>query len=183
MDTKRICINFFMILFFISNFMGGTKMQSSELDPNIHHYLGIELNMQVWNLINKADRDQKDDNRMIAFALGSLYHWQKSPHFTHVNAQRGEWLISRVFVLVNSPERALEYAHKCFKITEEHDLKGFDLAYSYEALARAYALSGDNENFKKYYGLAKEAGEQIEKEEDRKLFFEDLNSEPWNGHL
>lgn len=183
MKTYSLCMYFLIMLLIINISIGGTKMDSPDLDPNIHHYLGIELNMQVWDLINKNDRDQSDNNRMIAFAMGSLYHWQNSPHFTPVNAQRGEWLISRVFALLNSPERALEHAHKCWKITEEQDLKGFDLAYSYEALARAYALNGDLDNFRKYYGLAKEEGEKLDDEEDRRLFLEDLNSEPWNGHL
>lgn len=156
-------------------------MEKHELDPNIHHYMGIELNMQVWDLLGKTDRDQNDDNRMIAFAKASLYHWYNSPNYQPVNAQRGEWMISHVYAVLNKADKALEHAENCRKLTEELDLKGFDLAYSYEAVARAYALKGDKTETEKYIKLAKETGEKIEGEEDREIFLDDLSAEPWNG--
>ncbi len=166
-------------MLFTNNTIGEENMEKPVLDPNIHHYLGIELNMQVWNLLGKADRDANDNNRMVAFAKGSLYHWHHSPHFQPVNAQRGEWLISRVYAVLNSAGKALHHALNCHELTKKLNLEDFDLAYSCEALARAYALSGDRENFEKYYKLAEKAGEKIEDAENKKLFFEDLKSEPW----
>jgi len=83
--------------------------------------------------------------------------------------------------VLNKADKALEHAENCRKLTEELDLKGFDLAYSYEAVARAYALKGDKTETEKYIKLAKETGEKIEGEEDRKIFLDDLNAEPWNG--
>lgn len=183
MNLKLIFICFILQFSLITISEGGTKLDKKDLDGNIHHFLGIDLNMQVWNLLGKTDRDQNDNNRMVAFAKGSLYHWQYSPHFKPVNAQRGEWLISRVYAVLNVADKALEHAQKCKAITEEQNLQDFDLAYSYEALARAYALSGDRENFKKYYQLAKETGKKITEEENRQVFLDDLKSEPWNGFL
>ena len=39
--------------------------------------MGIEMNIQTWNLLEKEDRNEKDDARMINFAHASLYHWRK----------------------------------------------------------------------------------------------------------
>ncbi len=52
--------------------------------------MGIELNQQTRKLLDKKDRDIQDDNRIIAFAKASLYHWQKSHEFQPVNEQRLE---------------------------------------------------------------------------------------------
>ncbi|MBN2858093.1 MAG: tetratricopeptide repeat protein [Candidatus Delongbacteria bacterium] len=160
---------------------GEQKMEKQQLDPNIHHYLGIELNMQVWNLLGKTERDKNDDNRMIAFAKGSLFHWYNSPNFEPVNAQRGEWMISHVYAVLNRAEKALEHANNCLELTEELGLKDFDLAYCYEAMARAHAAGGNKAESEKYFKLAEEAGNSIEDKESRDMFKGDLNSEPWYG--
>ena len=64
-------------------------------------------------------------------------------------------------------------------ITEEESLKDFDLAYAYECKARAFASLGDSEKMNSYFVRAKDFGEQIEIEEDRKIFFNDLYKDPW----
>ena len=156
-------------------------MEKHEMDPKIHHYMGIEMNNQVWGLLEKKDRDQQDENRMIAFAKSSLFHWYNSPNFQPVNAQRGEWMISHVYAVLNKSDKALEHALNCQKLTAELELKDFDLAYSLEALARAYAVGNNKEKFKEYIELAKKAGENIKDDEDKKYFLNDLNSEPWNS--
>ena len=113
--------------------------------------MGIELNIQTWNLLDKVDRDENDDRRMLFFAKASLYHWQKSPHFKPVNEQRGEWLISRIYAVLNQGEKSLEHANTCMDITDEESLKDFDLAYAYECKARAFASLGDSEKMNSYF--------------------------------
>ena len=46
-------------------------------EEKLHHYMGIEMNIQTWNLLGKENRDEKDNVRMINFAKSSLYHWKK----------------------------------------------------------------------------------------------------------
>jgi len=46
-------------------------------EQKMHHYMGIEMNIQTWNLLGKEDGNDKDDARMINFAHASLYHWRK----------------------------------------------------------------------------------------------------------
>ena len=153
--------------------------QEITFDQKMHHYMGIEMNIQTWNLLDKQDRTPQDDTRMVFFAHASLYHWLLSPEFKPVNEQRGEWLISRVYAVLGKGELALEHAEKCLALTEEHGFVDFDRAYAYEAMARAYAALGNKEQAKKYYDLAVQAGKEIKNEEDKKYFASDLSNPPW----
>ena len=74
---------------------------------------------------------------------------------------------------------ALSYAEETAKLTKEQDLKDFDLAYSYEALARANAAAGNKKEYAKWLEKAQKAGALISGEEDKKHFIADLESAPW----
>tara|TARA_B100000029_G_scaffold514780_1_gene618976 strand:+ start:2842 stop:3327 length:486 start_codon:yes stop_codon:yes gene_type:complete len=151
----------------------------SQSFEKIHHYMGIELNQQTWGLLGKKDRNAQDDNRMLAFAKASLYHWHRSHEFKPVNEQRGEWMISHVYAVLGKSEEALSHAKKCWMLTESLNLAGFDLAYAYEALARAHAALGNSDKMNEYFLKAKSAGEKIEGKEDQELFLSDLHQGPW----
>ncbi len=148
-------------------------------ENNIHDYMGIELNIQTWNLIMKMDRNENDDKRMLLFAKASLYHWQKSSQYKIVNKQRGEWLISHVYAVLNQGEESLTHANACMDITMNRSLKDFDLAYAYECKARAFATIGDSEKMNKCFLNAKKYGEQIEIEKNKNFFFDILYRGPW----
>ena len=64
-------------------------VESHTMNPEAHHCLGIEMNEQVWKLPGQEDRDERDNRRMEHFALPSLYHWEQSPKYAPINAQRG----------------------------------------------------------------------------------------------
>ena len=59
-------------------------------EEKLHHYMGIEMNIQTWNLLGKENRDEQDNAHMINFAKISLYHWRKSSRFERINEQRGQ---------------------------------------------------------------------------------------------
>ena len=44
------------------------------MNNNNHHYMGIEMNNQTWSLLDKKDRSEQDDIRMINYAKAFLYH-------------------------------------------------------------------------------------------------------------
>jgi hypothetical protein len=75
-------------------------------------------------------------------------------------------------------EPALFHAQECLEICQEHGYGDFDLAFAYEAVARAHAVAGDAAERDKYFKLAQEAGEQIAKEDDKQYFFAELNTVP-----
>ena len=150
-------------------------------EQKMHHYMGIEMNIQTWNLLGKEERNEKDEARMINFAHASLYHWRKSHKYRPVNEQRGQWMLSHVYAVLGKSYEALSYAEETSRLTIEQDLKDFDLAYSYEALARANAALGNKNECVKYLEKTEEAGSLISNEDDKKCFISDLESPPWFG--
>ncbi len=148
-----------------------------------HKYFGIELNKFVWSLLGKSSRTAEENEMMIHAVHASYFHWEKSGKCKPANLQRGEWLISRVYSVLNVPERALYYAARCMDITENYksEMEDFDLAYADEAMARALACSGRGEEAKKYLASAKEKGNKIAEAEAKQFFTGDLTAEPWYG--
>ena len=156
-------------------------MTDFHISPDAHHYLSIEMNQQVWKLLGQDQRDDQENRRLEHFALASMFHWHHSPKFQPLNAQRGHWLLSRVYAVLDRGQEALRQATQCLNLTKELDLKDFDRAYAHEAMARAHAAVGDADNAATHYGHALQAGEAIAGEEDRKLFVDDLTGPPWFG--
>jgi predicted Zn-dependent protease len=56
-----------------------------------------------------------------------------------------------------------------------------DFAFAYEAIARAYAVSGDRTEAIKFIERAQKAGEAIQEQADRDAFFADFNAGEWHG--
>ena len=73
-------------------------------------------------------------------------------------------------------DEALSYAKETLKITEDNNLKDFDFAYAYEAMARAHSISNDQNESKEWYKKAIISGNLIEGEKDKEYFLLDLNS-------
>jgi hypothetical protein len=90
--------------------------------------------------------------------------------------ERGEWQISRVYSVLKRGEPALYHAQRCLEICKENAIGDFDLAFAYEALARAYAAAGLRAQCEANLKLAREKGQQIEKEEDRNYFLGELKT-------
>ena len=146
------------------------------MNNNNHHYMGIEMNNQTWGLLDKKDRSEQDNIRIINFAKASLYHWRKSDKYNVENEQRGQWLISHVYAILGKSDEALSYAKETLKITEDNNLKDFDLAYAYESMARAHSISENIDESEEWYKKAKTAGDLMASDYDKEYFFVDLNS-------
>ena len=141
-----------------------------------HKRAAITLFNLVWSLLDKKDRTKQEDDKMVHAVHASRFHWGEIG--TPVEFERGEWQISRVYSVLNRPQSALYHAERCLDICKENNIGDFDIAFAYEAMARAHAVAGDKSDCEKYIKLAKEAGEQIEKKEDKDLFFNDLKTVP-----
>jgi hypothetical protein len=118
---------------------------------------------------------------MLYAAYACAYHWRFAG--TAVHQQRGEWLISRVHVELGHSGEALRHAERCFELTESNKdlMKDFDIAYAYEGLARACALTGDRSRASEFFDLAQKAGNAIADEEDRSIFKGDFTGGEWYG--
>ncbi len=143
-------------------------------EKTLHRQFAIDLFNQTWDLIDKEDRDQTEIDRMIHSAHASRYHWEVAGEA--VNIARGEWQISRVYAVLQRIEPCLYHAQRCLAITKENNLKGFDLAFAYEAMARACYLAGDNSRAEEFISHAEEAGKEIQDKDDRDYFFSELRT-------
>jgi len=95
--------------------------------------LGVDLFNDTWRLIETRE----NDSLMIDCAHASAYHWAVAPECLPENRARSEWLLARVYSLVGREEPALHHARRCLALCEAHGLADWDLAFAYEALARA----------------------------------------------
>ena len=86
-----------------------------------------------------------------------------------------------VVAVLESGEQSVVHAMHCFELTQQLRLRGFDLAYAHEALARAQAAAGDPVAAARHYEDALQAADEISGPQDRKLFLDDLKSPPWFG--
>ena len=126
--------------------------------------------------MEKKDRTTEEGEKMIHAAHASRFHWGEIG--TAVEFERGEWQISRMYTVLNRPQPALYHAKRCLVICKENNIGDFDIAFAYEAMARAYAIAGKKDERERYNQLAKKAGEKIRKKEDREYFFSELKTVP-----
>ncbi len=157
--------------------MGGESYPKGD----VHLELARSLNGEVWSLLGKPDRTRDDDYRMIHAAHASCYHWLHSG--TELHQQRGEWLIARVYSVLNAAGAAMRHALRCYTLTESHDglMRDSDRAYAYEALARAHAVAHNAQKATEFRQLARSAGEAITRPQDREIFQNDFEGGDWCG--
>lgn len=142
----------------------------------IHRKFGVDLFNEVWGFLEKPERTVEENDTMLHAAHASRYHWGIVGE--PVNFARGEWQVSRVYSVLNRSEPALYHARRSLEICLANQIGDFDLAFAYEALARAAAVGGEREAAQKYYAQAKEAGDAIQEAEDKAWFMTNLESIP-----
>ncbi|WP_026691731.1 hypothetical protein [Alteribacter aurantiacus] len=128
----------------------------------------------TWDLIEKEERTTADDLLMIHMAHASRFHWGEIG--TPIEFARGEWQISRVYALTGMAESALYHAKHCLEICTDNRIGDFDLAFAYEAIARAYHTANDRIQYERYLEKAEQAADDIDKMEDRDYFLSELES-------
>jgi len=148
----------------------------NELEQAFHRRFAAQLFNRTWELLDKQDRTAEEAMEMLHAAHASRSHWGKIG--APVNLARGEWQVSRVYAVLGRGEAALVHARRCLEICQANAIGDFDLAFAYEALARAHAVSGEIEQCRRNLKLARIAAEQIDGEEDRKLLLDDLATVP-----
>lgn len=146
------------------------------ITPEIHKILATQCFNDTWELIDNPKRGPHEDDLMLQTAFASRYHWAQvgGP----LEFARGEWLISRVYILLVNGQAALEHAALSLMWCETNQIGDFDLAFAYEAMARANAVFGLAVEAHHYTSLARAAAENIASEEDRSYFLRELSSIP-----
>jgi len=146
----------------------------TEIDSALHRQLGVDLFNLVWDYLEKPERTGQEDDTMLNAAHASRFHWEQAG--TAVNLARGEWQISRVYAVLQRPEPAKYHATRTLEICQANGIGDFDLAFAYEALARASAVAGNDEDSGRWLELARQAITGIQDADDRALVEKDLAS-------
>ena len=125
-----------------------TKTENIEF----HEKLAKGAFNNTWDYLEKKNRTAEDNLNMIHTVHASRYHLGvlvSEGKGGPINLQRGEWIISRVYTVLERGEPALFHAKKCLELTEKHKIGDFDLAFAYEAMARSSALLKNKKDFEK----------------------------------
>jgi tetratricopeptide (TPR) repeat protein len=140
--------------------------------------LAAQLFNETWRLLELEGRSRDDDDRMIHTAHASRYHWGQVPGVTPAHLARGEWQISRVYAVLGRPEPALHHARRVLDLCQENGIGDWDLAFAYEALARAHAVAGDTAQARHHTDQALAAAHDIAEDDERALVLADLETIP-----
>lgn len=147
--------------------------ESTSGEKEWHRTFATSLFNLTWDLLDKPDRTTEENDKMVHAAHASRYHWGEIG--TPVEFERGEWQISRVYAALGRPEPALAHAERCLAICTENEIGDFDIAFAYEATARAYAVAGDAAKSRVYVDLGTQAAGQIPDADNRTYFLGELN--------
>ena len=155
--------------------------QKTFTEAEAQRFFAIQFHNKARDLLEKSDRTKEETELLIDYAHASLAHWRSAG--TPINHQRGVWLLSRVYSVLGQVAPALSNANTCKQLTDQYPdlMQDFDLAFAWEALARANALAGNLTETARFRKLAEESGQLIKDKEDRQFFFEDLNGGDWHS--
>jgi DNA-binding transcriptional MerR regulator len=140
--------------------------------------LAAQLFNETWRLLQREGRTRADDDRMIHAAHASRFHWEQVPEAPPAQLARGEWQISHVYAVLGRDEPALHHARRVLELCQENGIGDWDLAFAYEALARARAVAGDAGLAREHTDQALAAAEDIADPDDRDLVLADLETIP-----
>jgi DNA-binding transcriptional MerR regulator len=154
-----------------------SESEPTPLTPAQHRKLGANLFNDAWRLMEKEDRTADDDALLLATTYGSYYHWLHA-EAPPVHAARAEWQVSRVCCVLQRPEPARHHARRVLEICQAHGIGDWDLAFAYEALARACAIGGDDDEARRWLEQARLATVDIAEDDDRDIVLADLETIP-----
>ncbi len=140
----------------------------SEID---HRRLGVDLYNYTWTFLEKEHRS-RDDDEMLYATHASAYHWLHAQGARPENRARSEWQIARVYAVLGRGEPSVHHAERCLAHCLENGIGDWDLAFAYEALARAHGVAGDEEQVRRNVALARDVA--IADDEDREHLEESL---------
>ncbi|HEV8563948.1 MAG TPA: helix-turn-helix domain-containing protein [Actinomycetota bacterium] len=149
---------------------------AAALDPDERRRLAAELFNSTWTLLEKPDRTQEDDDRMVHAAHASRFHWGEIGGAQQLAV--GEWQCSRVYAVLGRAESALHHGRRALEIAEAGDAPDWTVASAYEAIARAHAVAGDRGEATRFASLAREVCDRITDPEDREVIEGDLATLP-----
>lgn len=144
------------------------------INKEVHREMAVNLFNQTWSLLEKKDRTTDEDAMMIHTAHASLFHWKIAGNAE--NEYIGEWQVSRVYSVLQMFEPALYHAKRALSICEVNQFTGYNLAYAYEGLARAYLVNKNTKMTTIYHKKALEESKNIKDKDDLDYLLSDLKT-------
>lgn len=141
-----------------------------------HRYFSAYCFNQAWELMDKPRRTEQENEQMLELSFASRWHWRQRPDCTSTNESIGLWQISRIYALLGRVENAQRYGQLCLDASRAGDVAPIYLAYAYEALARASAISGDKVQMQKYLARARGLNDQTNDSEEKQQLAADLKT-------
>jgi tetratricopeptide (TPR) repeat protein len=152
-------------------------MKQPEFDLGVaHKYFAAECFNRAWDLIEKKDRSQEENDAMLALSMSSFWHWTQRSDHNAENISVAYWQLSRIFVLLDQSFNALRYGELCLAISKDPSLPPYCLGYAYEALARAHMKLGSTEKAMTYIEEAKKVSEDMKDPKTKKMLLADLET-------
>lgn len=135
-----------------------------------HRWFAAELNNNLWPALDAGRWSADEVEQNIHAAHASCYHWLQVGNISH--HARAECLVANVYAAAGFGESALRHALRCQELIEEspYAFEDWDFAFAYDALARAYTLTGDAGEAEHHLQQAQTAGDAIVDDEDRAIF-------------
>jgi hypothetical protein len=137
-----------------------------------HRRLGVDLFNHTWTFLEREERTSDEDDAMLNASHASRWHWSQASKEAKHQA-RGEWQLARVYAVLGRGEPAVYHAERCLDWCGRGEVEDWDLAFAYEALARAHAVAGNTAEAARFKELARETGDEIADPEDREHFDKD----------
>jgi len=119
---------------------GGEATEPGEGDW--HRRQSVEANNAAWDLIDRTDRSDSDDEDLLRTAYAAAYHWQRATGATPANEARADYLLARALLATGQPVSGLRAADRCLAVCTANGLTDFDLAFAHEARFRALSALG-----------------------------------------
>lgn len=137
-----------------------------------HRKVAAITNNGIWPTLENDNPTPEELEDALHMAHTARYHWSKVG--TVVNAVRAEYMLARVYAHMKRGEPALHHANRGFELAAEaektdENWKDWDMPFIYEALARAHAVAGNNNECKKYIDMAQKATDTVKSEDDKKI--------------
>jgi hypothetical protein len=141
-----------------------------------HKYFSAHCFNNAWDLIDKSERTPEEDEQMIRLSLASQYHWSQREDASSTSASIGFWQTSRIYAILSQVDNARRYGQLCLDASQEEGVEPFYLGFAYEALARAEAAAGNEQEMEDFLDKAKSAAEKIDKADEKKMLLDDLKT-------
>jgi hypothetical protein len=134
--------------------------------------LATQLFNRCWDLL-AAQREPDDDVELLTAAFSSRFHWLSAG--TTEQWIVSDWMVARAAAAIGDGALALRFAKRAHSAAQESETPDWLVASTAEGVARAYAATGDVEEFNNWSALAGRLIDVIADPEDKALIASQLS--------